>query len=214
MSNSYNTQQEAITLKEYGRNIQNIAKYVVGIEDKEARTSAALKMAELMKQLKPALKESPEYEQKIWNDINIISGYELNVEHPKFDTPLKHEMNTAPARVPYPGSKIKYKHYGKSLELLIEQAAEIEDPEEKEQATVYIARVMKRFFETWNKDNVENEVIIEQLSQLSRRKLNLDLETVQSENLLNIPTIRDNKGGHKRRNNRNQGNNRNKRKRS
>jgi len=188
---AYNTQEESITLKEYGRNIQNIAMQVVAIEDDEKRKAAALNMVELMKQLNPSLKESPEYGQKIWNDVNIITGYNLNVQHPRYETPLKHEKDAKPQTVGYPVTRIKYKHYGHNLELLIDEASELEEGEEKENAKIYLARLMKRFFESWNKNIVDDEVIVDQLKALSRRKLQLDLDTVRAERLLVLPQMKE-----------------------
>ena len=61
---------------------------------------------------------------------------------------------------------------------LIAKACEIEDKDEQEQATIYICRIMKRFFESWNKDNVDDEVII--VGEITEKKSNTRIITIKT----------------------------------
>jgi hypothetical protein len=45
---------------------------------------------------------------------------------------------------------------------------------------------MKKSYMTWNKENVDDEVILQHLKELSKGKLSLDSEKVQNEKLLDI----------------------------
>ncbi|MGB3466590.1 MAG: DUF4290 domain-containing protein, partial [Cyclobacteriaceae bacterium] len=154
----YNTKREFLKLREYGRNVQNLVGKVVEVEDEEKRSRYAYTVIELMKMINPNVKEGPEYEQKVWDDLHIISDFDMNVESP-YPTPDKSILGRKPERVGYKLKNIRFKHYGKNMELFIKKAMELEDPEEREAAVIHIGKLMKTFFAVWNKDNVDDAVI-------------------------------------------------------
>lgn len=178
----YNTSQEKIVLKEYGRNIQNIVEHLKTIEDRDKRSEMANVTIELMKQIAPAVKETIETNQKLWDDLYIISNFELDVDCP-FPTPSPEILDKKPDRMPYANNRIKYKHYGLNLELLVQEALKKEDPEEREAAIIYIGKLMKSFYASWNKDGIEDIVIVENIRAISNGKLTIELEKVQEGNL-------------------------------
>ena len=59
------------------------------------------------------------------------------------------------------------------------QATKMEDPETRETAIIHIGRLMKTFYNTWNKDNIEDEIILKQIKQLSDNQLDIDIEKVK-----------------------------------
>lgn len=181
----YNTQKEHIVLKEYGRNVQMIANYIKTVQDKEERSRLSYALIDLMKQINPKAKESEDSNQYLWDSLHIITNFELDIDAP-FPTPDKQVLNSRPKRVPYSNNNISLKTYGKNLEALIQKACEVENDEEREQATIYIGRLMKTFYYTWNRDNPEDHIIVEQLKRLSGGKLTLDLEKVRKDELLNV----------------------------
>ena len=61
---------------------------------------------------------------------------------------------------------IKYRHYGKLVEKLIEEIRRQEDPEQKRALIVLTANHMKKSFLTWNKDSVEDEQIYNDINTL------------------------------------------------
>ncbi|MEM6807004.1 MAG: DUF4290 domain-containing protein, partial [Bacteroidota bacterium] len=179
MELEYNTQRDNLKLREYGRNVQNLVAHLSSIEDKEERSKKADTLVELMKLINPDLsRESSETDQKIWDDLHIISNFELDIKAP-FPKPDEEILNKKPDRLNYYSNAIKYKHYGRSVELLIEQAIAMEDPKEQEGAVVAIGRLMKTFYQTWNKDTIEDEQILKNIKQLSGGKLDINLETVK-----------------------------------
>ena len=182
----YNTDRPKLVLKEYGRNIQKLAEYVTSLEGKEKRTKYATMLIQLMKQITPNTKDSPEYSQRLWDDLYILSDFKLDVDSP-FPMPSPDVIRKKPERVAYQYSKVDFKHYGKNIKLMVDQAVLLEDEEEKFAAVVKICRLMKSFYMTWNKENVENQVIYENLKLLSRGKLEIDQERMEAENLLYTP---------------------------
>ena len=179
MNIEYNTQREHLILKEYGRNVQNLVKFIRKTDDKEKRNKYAALLVDLMKLVNPELnKDSNEYNQKIWDDLFIISGFDLDVESP-FPIPESTILDKKPDRVAYQSNEIKYRHYGRSVEILIENASKLEDPKEKEGAVIAIGRLMKTFYMTWNKDTIEDEQILKTIRQLSNNQLDMNIETVK-----------------------------------
>lgn len=204
----YNTQRSHLKLREYGRNVQNLVEHLKTIENKEERNRKAAMLVELMKSINTNLnKDSDEYDQKVWDDLYIICNFEIDFEGP-FEKPNAEILDKKPQRIPYSSNNIKFKHYGRGVEMLIEQAIAMEDPKEKEGAIVAIGRLMKSFFLTWNKDVIEDELVLKNIKQLSNDQLDIDINTVKELGLFDSdkkPASRNyrsnNKGGGPRRNN-------------
>ena len=174
----YNTQRAQLKLREYGRNVQNLVAHLKTVENKEERNKKAATLVELMKLINPDLGKNNESDQKVWDDLHIISNFELDIEGP-FPKPDASVLDRKPERLKYYSNEIKYRHYGRGVELLIDQAIEIEDPKEREGAVVAIGRLMKGFFQTWNKESIEDEQILKNIKRLSNDKLDIDIETVK-----------------------------------
>lgn len=200
----YYTLKPQLILKEYGRNIQKLVDYVVKIEDREKRTANAHTLVELMKQINASggQRDSNESQQKYWDDLYIMSGFSLDVESP-FPMPEKEVLGKKPKRMNYSTNHIRYKHYGKNVELMIAQAIEMGDAEKQKDAIIAIGRLMKGFYATWNNDIISDELIIKNIEELSKGKLSLQLDPNQSGSLFEIQTGY--KPRHERPNNQNRG---------
>ena len=174
----YNTQRAHLKLREYGRNVQNLVAHLKTVEQKEERNKKAATLVELMKLINPDLGNDSETDQKVWDDLHIISNFELDIDGP-FPKPDPSVLDRKPDRLKYYSNEIKYRHYGRSVELLIDQAIAMEDPKEKEGAVVAIGRLMKSFFQTWNKETIEDEQILKNIKKLSKDQLDINIETVK-----------------------------------
>ncbi|SNT06313.1 protein of unknown function [Ekhidna lutea] len=174
----YNTQRSQLKLREYGRNVQNLVAHLRTIEDKEQRNKKAETLVELMKLINPDLGSNNETDQKVWDDLHIISNFELDIDGP-FPKPDASVLDRKPERLQYYSNEIKYRHYGRGVEILIDQAIAMDDPKEKEGAVVAIGRLMKGFFQTWNKESIEDEQILKNIKRLSNNQLDIDIETVK-----------------------------------
>jgi hypothetical protein len=168
----YNTTRNDLTISEYGRNIQKMIEYILTIESKEKRTRLANFIVEVMSQMHPQVKETTDYKQKMWDHLHIISNFNLDVECP-FPIPSKQALAEKPQRVPYQNNNIKFKQYGKNLELVIAKAIELEDGEEKDTFIKLIANHLKKSYLNWNRDSVNDELIIQHLELLSGGKLKM-----------------------------------------
>ena len=170
-------------LRQFGRNVQNLARYINKLETKEERTKYAEALVELMKQIVPSAKNNQESNQFLWDDLHLMAGFELDVNGP-FPMPEKETLDRKPDKVEYLRSNLKFRHYGRNVVLLIEEAIKLEDEEQKEAAVFHIARLLKSFHSTWNKETPEDQLIAKNIDILSEGKLKLNLEKAQELDLL------------------------------
>ncbi len=184
MALEYNTERTDVKLMEYGRNIQKLVNHIKTIEDKEQRSAYAQTLTDLMKQINVNISGNQDYDQKVWDDLYLISNFDLDVDAP-FPMPEAEAIGKKPQRVAYKSSNIKYMHYGRSVEIMIEQAIAMEDPQSKADAVIHIGRLMKTFYNTWNKDNIDDEIILKQIKELSKNQLDIDIEKVKEQGLFN-----------------------------
>lgn len=170
-------------LREFGRNVQNLAKYVSELESKEERNKYSEALVELMKQIVPNAKANQESNQFLWDDLHILTDGELDIDGP-FPKPEKGVAARKPDRVKYNKGNIKFRHYGKNILLLIEETKKIEDPEVKEAAVIHLARLVKSFHMTWNKEMPDDSLVAKNIKILSGGDLELNLEKAKELDLL------------------------------
>jgi hypothetical protein len=169
----YNTTRDKLVLPEYGRNVQNMICHAMEIADRDERNRAAQAIIEVMGQLNPHLRDVDDYRHKLWTHLFLMSNFQLDVDSP-YEIPKKEELATKPERLEYPSSKIRFGHYGKYTQRIQEGASEVTDEGEKEYLKRSMANFMKKQFLVYNNDAVENHVIANQLSELSKKALILE----------------------------------------
>lgn len=180
----YNTSLPHMIIPEYGRNIQKMIDFAISVENREERNRVAQAIINVMGQLNPHLRDVTDFKHKLWDHIFIISDFKLDVDSP-YPKPTRETFQTKPDRVSYPSNDIRYKHYGKTVERIISKARGYAEGEEKNALVEQIANLMKRSYLTWNRDSVNDEVILKQLSELS----NGDLKLADSSSLRSTQTF-------------------------
>lgn len=183
----YNTTRTDLILREYGRNFHKLVDHINGVKEKEKRNELSKTLVDMMKVTHPSLGDQSELEAKLWDDLYIMSDYSLDIDSP-YPKPAKKLKSDASDRLHYPKSKIRYRHYGKKIELLIEEACKLKKEEEREAAVIHIGKIMKSFFGMWNKESIDNKVIVENIKELSNNKLTIDIEKVKELNLFHKVT--------------------------
>jgi hypothetical protein len=169
----YNTTRPKLMLPEYGRNVQNMIVHAMEVEDRTERNRAAQAIIEVMGQLNPHLRDVDDYRHKLWTHLFVMSDFQLDVDSP-YELPKREELTSKPERVEYPSSKIRFGHYGKYTQKILEDASKIVDDKEKKYLTRTMANFMKKQFLVFNNDAVENNVIANQMSELSKKELILE----------------------------------------
>lgn len=169
----YNTGLPKMIIPEYGRNIQKMIDFAVTVGEREERNKVAQAIINVMGQLNPHLRDVTDFKHKLWDHLFIISDFKLDVDSP-YPKPTPETFKTKPKLLKYPSNDIRYKHYGKTVERIIEKAKEYPEGEEKKVLVEQIANLMKRSYLNWNRDSVNDEVILKQLGELSKGQLKLE----------------------------------------
>lgn len=176
MDFDYNTTRNTLILPEYGRNVQNMVAYITTLTDRDERNRLAQIVIDLMGFLNPHLRDVADFKHKLWDHLYIISDFKIDVDSP-YPKPERETLYKKPESLNYPQHRIKYKHYGKTVEKMIERANAMKDAHLKQQMVLGIANFMKVAYVTWNKDSVADETILSDLRELSQGHLELPENT-------------------------------------
>ncbi len=168
----YNSNRKKLLLPEYGRHIQKMVDYCVTIEDIEERTKCAHSIIGNMGNMFPHLRDVNDFKHKLWDHLAIMSDFKLNIETP-FDLPEKQTLNQRPQKLAYNNQNMRYRHYGRTIERLIEKAVEMEEGEHKKHLIMLIANNMKKSLLLWNNDFPGDERVFSDIKELSGNRLEI-----------------------------------------
>ncbi|WMI70095.1 DUF4290 domain-containing protein [Mangrovimonas sp. YM274] len=168
----YNTEREHLIIPEYGRHLQKMINYAKAIPEKEERNKVAKAIISVMGNLQPHLRDVPDFQHKLWDQLFIMANFDLDVDSP-YEKPSREELQSRPEPLEYPQNHPKYRFYGNNIKTMIDVANTWEDGDLKEALIYTIANHMKKCFLNWNKDTVEDDVIFGHLYELSGGKINL-----------------------------------------
>lgn len=168
----YNAERPHLIIPEYGRHLQKLIEQATAIENREERNKAAKYIINVMGNLNPHLRDVPDFQHKLWDQIFIMSDFKLDVDSP-YPIPSKELLTQKPGRLGYPQNFPKYRFYGNNIKYMIDIANKWEEGDLKNALIMVIANHMKKSYLSWNKDTVKDEVIFEHLLELSAGKINL-----------------------------------------
>jgi len=168
----YNTIREELIIPEYGRHIQKMINYASSRESKEERNKLANSIISVMGNLQPHLRDVPDFQHKLWDQLFIMSDFKLDADSP-FEKPSKEVLNAKPEPLSYPQNFPKYRFYGNNIKIMIDEAVKWDAGEMKEALVLTIANHMKKCFLNWNKDSVKDQVIFDHLYELSDSKIDI-----------------------------------------
>jgi hypothetical protein len=191
----YNSQREHLIIPEYGRYVQKLIDQITAIEDREKRNKGARYVISVLGNLNPHLRDVPDFQHKLWDQLFIMSDFKLDIDSP-YPIPTREVVQLKPDRLAYPQNFPKYRFYGNNIKYMIDVARKWEEGELKNALIIVIANHMKKCFLSWNKDTVTDEVIFNHLSELSNGELNLTAikeELSTSQNLLKVNKKQSNK---------------------
>ncbi len=166
----YNSERTQLIIPEYGRHIQIMVNQMKSTENREERNKIAKAIIGVMGNLNPHLRDVPDFQHKLWDQLFIMSEFDLDVDSP-FEKPQRELLEQRPDRMDYPQNFPKYRFYGNNIKSMIDVALEWEDGEMKDALIFNIANHMKKCFLNWNKDSVDDEIIFQHLNEFSDGKL-------------------------------------------
>ena len=169
----YNTHRTQLIIPEYGRHVQIMVNQLMMTQNREDRNKMARAIIGIMGNMNPHLRDVPDFQHKLWDQLFIMSKFNLDVDSP-YPQPQKEIFEQKPDKLNYPQNHPKYRFYGNNIKKMIDVAVKWEDGEMKSKLVYVIANHMKKCFLNWNKDTVEDSVIYEHLFELSDAKIKLD----------------------------------------
>lgn len=186
----YNTSRILLKIPEYGRHIHKMIDQAIGVKDRDERNKIAKAIIGVMGNLNPHLRDVADFQHKLWDQLFIMSRFELDVDCP-FEKPDKNLLEARPGPLNYPQNFPKYRFYGNNLKNMVDAAIKWEEGELKDALVFNIANHMKKSFLNWNKDTVDDKVIFDHLNELSDGKLEVNPELLpltESSSLLKFKT--------------------------
>ncbi|WP_158962974.1 DUF4290 domain-containing protein [Myroides fluvii] len=205
----YNTAANKLVIPDYGRHLQMMIEQITLMEDQEERNKAVNYAIRVMGDMNPHLRDVPDFQHKLWDQLFMISDFKLDVACP-FPIATRETVYAKPEILPYPKKQLSYRYYGNNIKSMIAEALKFEEGEMRDALIIVIANHMKKSYLSWNKDNVKDEVIFEHLSELSDGKINLskqEEELSTTANLIQVNRKQSNKSNYSNNNNPSSSNN-------
>ena len=168
----YNTERPHLHIPEYGRHFQKMVDYAVSIKDRDERNKVAQTIISVMGNLQPHLRDVPDFQHKLWDQLFIMSDFNLDVDSP-FPITSKEVLQQRPEPLEYPQNHPKYRFYGNNIKRMIDVAVKWDKGDLRDGLEYAIANHMKKCYLNWNKDSVEDSVIFEHLKELSKGEIDL-----------------------------------------
>ncbi len=178
MDYDYNTRRSHLILPEYGRNVQKMIQHILTIEDREERNKAAHTIIGIMGNLNPQFRDIGDFKHKLWDHLAVISEFKLDIDSP-YEKPEATKFTEKPSKIPYNQKSIRYKHYGRSIAMMLKVASEMEEGEEKDSLISLLANHMKKSYLTWNREAVDDEQIFSDLKEISLGAFDMGQEDIK-----------------------------------
>ncbi|MCH4147977.1 MAG: DUF4290 domain-containing protein [Prevotella sp.] len=171
----YNTQREKLVLPEYGREVQNMVDYCVNLKEKKERQQCAETIVAIMDRMFPQNRENADHEQKLWDNLAIMSDFKLDIDWP-YDVSLAKTITEKPEPMPYPMTQIPIKHYGKMIFELFDKLKTMEPGQERDELIDLTANQMKRNLFQWSHGSWDDEKVASDLAKYTDGKVQIDLD--------------------------------------
>lgn len=175
----YNSTRKSLVLPEYGRHIQKMVDHALTIDSREDRTRCVNSIISVMGNLFPHLRDVSDFKHKLWDHIAIMSDFKLDIDFP-YNLPEASNFTTKPEKVPYSDGKMRFRHYGKLIEQMIDQASSMEEGDLRNHLISLIANHMRKSLLSWNKDYATDERIAHDIENISKGKLAVTEQQVKA----------------------------------
>lgn len=171
----YNTAMPKLEMREYGRNIQKLIEHCKSLEDKEERTKCAYAIADIMVNLFPELKSEKDNNRKVWEHINLISGFKLDIDFP-CEVLSENEMRPEPSKIPYSKKSDRFRVYGTNLQKMIKEISAMEGGIDKDRLIFLVANQMKKLLVSVNVDSATDQRVFNDIREISGGSIDIDAE--------------------------------------
>ena len=176
----YNTHRDKLLMPEYGREIQKMVDYAIGLTEKSERQSCAQEIIRMMETKVPELRDNVDFEQTLWDHLYLMSHKQLDIDWP-YDVTAAEKLQNKPNAIPLPQESMRMRHYGKLLEQLFERLKTMPEGEERDALVYYTANQMKRNLTTWGHGSMSDEKVADDLARYTDGIIQLDLSKMKLE---------------------------------
>lgn len=176
----YNTHRDKLLMPEYGREIQKMVDYAIGLTEKSERQSCAQEIIRMMETKVPELRDNVDFEQTLWDHLYLMSHKQLDIDWP-YDVTAAERLQNKPNAIPLPQENMRMRHYGKLLEQLFERLKSMPEGEERDALVYYTANQMKRNLTTWGHGSMSDEKVADDLARYTDGIIQLDLSKMKLE---------------------------------
>ncbi len=176
----YNTHRDKLLMPEYGREIQKMVDYAIGLTEKSERQSCAQEIIRMMETKVPELRDNVDFEQTLWDHLYLMSHKQLDIDWP-YDVTAAEKLQNKPNTIPLPQESMRMRHYGKLLEQLFERLKTMPEGEERDALVYYTANQMKRNLTIWGHGSMSDEKVADDLARYTDGIIQLDLSKMKLE---------------------------------
>lgn len=166
----YNIKRKKLSIPEYGRHIQQMIDFCKSIKEVKKRNLHAQYVINLMGNMNPHLRDIPDFQHKLWDQLYIMSDFDLDVDFP-CKLIKKDEISKKPKRLNYPQERYSHKYYGKNIRKMIEQAAKWNNIQTKDLLLQSIGNQMKKSYINYNKSQIDDSIIFLHIEEISKGKI-------------------------------------------
>lgn len=188
----YNTSQTPIEIREYGRHIQKLIEHCVEIADREERTKCAHAIAQVMVNQFPELSSEGVDGRKVWDHLNMISGFKLDIDFP-CEVLTENELRPSPAKIPYSRKTDKFRVYGSNLIRMIREISKMEGGVDKDQLIFLVANQMKKLLVNVNADSATDQRIFKDIREITGGSIDINPENYRLNEYIGVVNASENK---------------------
>lgn len=188
----YNTKLPKLEMREYGRNIQKLIRHCAQIEEREERNKCALAIAEVMVQLFPELNGEDLNSRKVWDHINVISGFNLDIDFP-CEVLSQSEIRPTHAKIPYSKKTDRFRVYGNNLVRMIKEISQMEGGVDKDQLIFLVANQMKKLLVSENADSATDKRVFNDIREITGGRIDIDGENYRLNEYIGVNTTQEGK---------------------
>lgn len=161
----------------YGRNVQRMVEHALTLPTREERNRCADAIIRTMANLHPELNNADQ-KHTFYDHLALMSNFRLDIDYP-FGEPQQETLTLAPERLPYSTPNFAFRHYGKIIQNMVDEAVKEEDVDKRHELINRIANRLKYTYIIWNKDAVGEEQIVQDIAKLSHGQLDCNFEGFQ-----------------------------------
>lgn len=173
----YPTLQGKLLMPEYGRNVQHMVEHALTIADRDERSRCVEAILKTMTNLHPELKN--EQQQHVYYDhLALMSNFQLDIDYP-YGMPQPEELKLLPEHLQYSNPAFPFRHYGRVIQAIIREACKETDEDRKHDLINKIANRLKYTYLLWNKDQVDEGQIVNDIERMSKGLLSCNFEGFQ-----------------------------------